>query len=82
MATGKLSSDASDVLEGIVLTHKRSDLQELMTLAQSDEVIQAEIVEMHISGIELAVYIQDTQYVYNITSIEQIRRGYRPCPTH
>jgi hypothetical protein len=64
MATGKFSSDASDVLEGMLLTHPTESTKLLVERIKADEMLADEIKQMHITDNELVSYIHDTFTVY------------------
>ena len=58
--SGKLSGDASDVLDAIVNKNKGESAQEILSIAKRDDFIQSEIKEMGVSDKELLSYIDDS----------------------
>lgn len=63
---GDLSGDASDIMEGIILTNKDKNVAELLDLIKQDDFIMDEIEEMGISNEELESYIEDALLIYRI----------------
>ena len=63
---GKLSGDASDVLDGIVYkaTQRRKTPQQILPFVKNDSVIKPEIAEMGISDRELLSYIKDSSRMF------------------
>jgi hypothetical protein len=66
MAIGRLSGDASDVLEGVVLSNKTLTDAQLVRLLKVDDFVGDEIRDFSISDAELLEYVSDTKLVYKI----------------
>lgn len=75
---GKLSGDASDVLDGMTMMFKNKSAKELLKMIKTDpkysEVFLPEMQEMDISDSEMLSYIQDSQFIHNYVGLKTAKR--------
>ena len=76
---GKLSKDASDVLDGLTMRYKNKSAKDILKMIKLDpslrELFGPEMLEMSITETELLSYIEDSQFIHNHVANRGKREG-------